>query len=133
MTDPHDSAGSDEFDDDGGLFDDVDADGVPDVRAAAPRKLVLTFGVALAVFVFIGVAGATLLVFLVLRIRDHADPNHTVRATYSHRYTSCVQSGGTADDCSTQVLIACEKDPWWTQPARTGQRETICLAASGKD
>ena len=122
MTEPHD---------DGGLFDDIGSDEV--VRATGPRRLVVTFGIALAAFVFIGVAAGALLFFLVLRIRDHADPNHTVRARYANSYTRCVQHGGTSSACSAQVLIACERDAWWSAPAHTGQRETVCLATVPKN
>ena len=152
MTDPQDAAGSeqdessagfldglgrdqdDELDDGRGEVADGGGSGEPGdaVHASPPRKAVVAFAVALAAFVFIGVAGAALLFFLVLRIRDHTDPNHTVRATYSHRYTSCVRSGGAPGDCAATVLMACEKDRWWTQPARAGQRETICLATVGR-
>ena len=71
-----------------------------------------------AAFVFIGVAGTALIFFIVLRIRDHTDPNHTVRAKYSNSYASCVQLGGDQYACGVKVLQACEKDSWWQQPSR---------------
>ena len=76
---------------------------------------------------------AALLFFLVLRIRDHTDPNHTVRTKYSNSYTP-LRAGrcGQVDLCGVKVLKACEKDSWWTQPSRTGQRETVCLATVPK-
>jgi len=93
-----------------------------------PRRLLVVLGSVMAGFVFIGVAGAALIFFFVLRVRDHTDPNHTVRSKYSNRYASCVAAGGQADSCSASVLLACEKDSWWDQPSRMGQRETVCLA-----
>ena len=110
-----------------GLDDQVAA-----VAVTPPRRLLVVLGAVMAAFVFIGIAGAALIFFFVLRVRDHADPNHTVRAKYSHRYTSCVQSGGAKDTCSAAVLTACEHDSWWTQPSRTGQRENVCLATVPK-
>jgi len=106
------------------LFDDL-----PETveAVAGPRRLLVVLGIVMAGFVFIGVAGAALIFFFVLRVRDHADPNHTVRAKYTHQYTNCVAAGGTKDTCSASVLLACEKDSWWKQPARAGQRETVCL------
>ena len=117
---------------DGGddLFDDVATEDVgPEVEhVGGPRRLLVILGIVMAGFVFIGVAGATLIFYFVLRVRDHTDPNHTVRAKYSHRYTTCVRDGGTRQACSVAVIAACEKDGWWRQAARVGQRETVCLA-----
>ena len=111
------------------LFDNTAVDAEDDiVQASAPRKLMVTFGVALAAFVFIGVAGGALLFFLVLRIRDHTDPNHTVRARYTNSYTRCVQTGANKYTCGIQVLQACEADKWWNDSSRVDQRETVCLA-----
>jgi hypothetical protein len=114
-----------EFEPDDDFFDDLPENVEP---VGGPRRLLVVFGAALAAFVFVGVAGAALLFFLVLRVRDHTDPNHAVRDKYANRYTACVRAGGTAGSCSASVLTACERDGWWRQPSRTPQRETVCLA-----
>jgi hypothetical protein len=109
------------------LFDDLPEGDDVEV-APRPKRLLAIFGVALAGFVFIGVAGAALILFFVLRVRDHTDPNHAVRDKYTNAYSSCVRHGGAQDSCSAATLIACERDGWWKQAARAGQRETVCLA-----
>lgn len=114
------------------LFDDLPDDDESAEIAGRPRRLLVIFGVALAGFVFIGVAGAALLLYFVIRVRDHTDPNHTVRAKYTNSYTRCVQAGKNKYSCGIQVLQACESDPWWNNSARTGQRETVCLATVPK-
>ncbi len=124
FADEHDSdeQDSEEQDFDGQAFDD-------EVELVGrSRRLIVAFGLALAALVFIGIAGATLIAVLIFRIRDHTDPNHTVRQQYTARYASCVRSGGDKYGCGVTVLQACEKDSWWRNPARTEQRETVCLA-----
>jgi hypothetical protein len=98
--------------------------------ARPQRRLVVGLGVALAGLVFIGIAAAALIAVLVFRVRDRADPNHSIRHKYQARYASCVTSGGSAakDSCSAAVLKACEDDSWWTSPKYRGQRDTVCLA-----
>ena len=108
-----------------GTFEDSAEDVEP---TRGPRRLLVVFGAVLAGFVFLGVAATALVFFLVLRVRDHADPNHTVRTKYANRYASCVQGGGDKYDCGIKVLQACEVDAYWNNPDRTDQRETVCLA-----
>jgi hypothetical protein len=112
----------------GETLDGDTVDGETLERVHAPRRVLVVFGAVLAAFVFIGVAGTALIFFIVLRIRDHTDPNHTVRAKYSNSYASCVQGGGNQYSCGIKVLQACEKDSWWQKQSRVGQRETVCLA-----
>lgn len=107
------------------LFDDIEE---TVERIVAPQRVLVVLGAVMAGFVFIGVAGTALIFFFVLRVRDHADPNHTVRTKYANSYARCVQSGADKYGCGITVLQACEKDGWWDKPARTGQRETVCLA-----
>ncbi|MCW2495959.1 hypothetical protein [Jatrophihabitans sp.] len=112
------------------LFDDEDDDEVS--VAPRPRRVLAVFGIALAGFVFIAIAGAVLFAVLIFRVRDRADPNHTVRQKYQARYSHCVTQGGSKDSCSITVLEACEQDHWWTDPGRVDQRETVCLATVPK-
>lgn len=114
MTEPDD----DLFDDG---FDDVEVE-----PAGRRRRLLVILGIVMAAFVFIGVAGTALILYFVVRVRDHTDPNHTIRAKYSHRYTACVQQGGAESTCSDSVFAACERDGWWKQAARAPQRDTVC-------
>lgn len=112
--------------DDDDLFDNEGEDDVEVESAGRPRRSLVILGVVMAAFVFIGVAGTVLILYFVVRVRDHTDPNHTIRAKYSNRYTTCVQKGGSESQCSDSVYAACEHDGWWKQAARAPQRDTEC-------